>query len=135
MSTHTYTVAGHAPVDLDRIAAELRATIDGLPPGEPKLAHHLLTNTLPVKTALVVIRGEELPHVHPGSDLIVTVLEGGGFVQLTSNKVEASLGGVVLIPKDTCHAYHNTSPTDSVLLATFSPSAGSEQVRPCPAGT
>jgi len=83
-----------------------------------------------VKEALVVIRGHEDPHTHPESDLIIFVLEGGGYVQLSSGRVAAPEGSTVVIPKGVCHAYHNVSAHDSVLIATFSATDSTHGVCP-----
>jgi quercetin dioxygenase-like cupin family protein len=103
---------------LDEIADQLRKKI---PQTEPRLAKKELEQQSGVVEVLVVVRGHENPHTHPQSDLIFSVLEGGGYVQLLRERVEAPAGTTVVVPKGVCHAYHNTSPSDSVLLATFSP--------------
>lgn len=116
-----FTIAGSNPVVLDDIAQQLREQIDKIPPDQPQLAKHLLGTQVGVMMeALVVVRGHEDPHTHP-SDLIIFVVEGGGFVQLTSGTVEAAQGSTVVIPKGVCHAYHNASEHDSVIIAAFSP--------------
>jgi oxalate decarboxylase/phosphoglucose isomerase-like protein (cupin superfamily) len=122
--THSFTVAGAEPVDLDVIANQLRQEIDALPPGSPPdklLKASQLNQETGVGEFLVVVRGNEDPHIHPEGDLIVYVLEGEGYFQLSSARVDATEGSVILIPKGVCHAYYNLSETDSVLLATFSP--------------
>jgi len=119
-----------APSVLDDIAQQLREQIAKLKPGEPQLAEQLLGQQTGVKEALVVVRGHEDPHTHPESDLIIYVLEGGGYVQLFPGRVEAPAGSMVVIPKGVCHAYHNTSADDSVLIATFSPTDSTHGVCP-----
>lgn len=122
--SHSFTVAGAEPVDLDEIANQLREEIDSLPPGSPPdklLKASQLDQQTGVAEFLVVVRGNEDPHIHPEGDLIVYVLEGGGYFQLSSTRVEATEGSVIVIPKGVCHAYYNLSETDSVLMATFSP--------------
>jgi mannose-6-phosphate isomerase-like protein (cupin superfamily) len=118
--SHQFTIAHRKPVNLDAIAATLRKKIDKIKKG-PKLADYDLGGQTGVKEALVVVRDHEDPHTHPASDLIIFVLEGGGYVQLFPGKVEAPAGSTVVIPKGVCHAYHNASPNDSVIIATFSP--------------
>ena len=118
---HVFTVAGAAPVDLDDLANELRVKIGGLPPDSPLLQARFLNQQIGVQAFLVVIRGNEEPHTHPDGDLIISVLEGGGYVQLTSGKLDAPTGSALVVPKGVCHAYYNLSESDSVLLATFSP--------------
>ena len=103
---------------LDDIAEQLRCEI---PEDEPRLAKRPLATQTGVTEVLVVVRGHENPHTHPDSDLIFSVLEGGGYVQLPHERVDAPAGTTVVVPKGVCHAYHNTAPSDSVLLATFSP--------------
>lgn len=103
---------------LDEIAEQLRLEI---PTDEPRLAKRPLATQTGVTEVLVVVRGHENPHTHPESDLIFSVLEGGGYVQLPRERVDAPAGTTVVVPKGVCHAYHNTAPSDSVLLATFSP--------------
>jgi quercetin dioxygenase-like cupin family protein len=103
---------------LDDVAARLRK---GIPKHEPRLAKRPLATQSGVTEVLLVVRGHENPHTHPQRDLIFSVLEGGGYVQLSRKRIEAPAGTTVVIPKGVCHAYHNTSPGDSVLLATFSP--------------
>jgi oxalate decarboxylase/phosphoglucose isomerase-like protein (cupin superfamily) len=121
--THSFTIAGQEPVDLDQLANQLRQEIDQLPPGSPLLKASPLADQTGVQEFLVVVRGNEEPHIHPEGDLIVNVLEGGGYFELpsSSSRAEAPEGSVVVIPKSVCHAYFNLSETDSVLLATFSP--------------
>jgi mannose-6-phosphate isomerase-like protein (cupin superfamily) len=121
LSNHIFTVAGSAPVDLDAIASQLRQTIHQLPPGSPLLAAQELAAQSGVQEYLVVVRGNEEPHVHPDGDLVICTLEGGGYVQLDDGIADAPAGSVVVVPKNVCHAYFNLSPTDSVLFATFSP--------------
>ena len=115
-----FTIAGSNPVVLNEIADQLRAVIDKLPPGVPLLAKQPLGEQTGVKEAIVVVRDQEKPHTHP-SDLIISVLSGGGYVQLFPGAADAPAGSTVVIPKGVCHAYHNTSPGDSVIIATFSP--------------
>jgi quercetin dioxygenase-like cupin family protein len=119
--THNFTVAGGKPIDLKDIANQLRRQIDKLPPDKPQLASQVLNLQTGVKEVLVVVRGHEVPHTHPKSDLVFSVLEGKGFVQLSTEKVRTSAGSTIAIPKGVCHAYHNISKEDSVLFATFSP--------------
>jgi len=120
--SYSFVVANDAPVNLDDVANQLRGQISTLPPGSPQLAKQKLAKETGVAEFLVVVRGNELPHTHPESDLIFSVLEGSGYVQLFSLGItEAPAGTTVVIPKGMCHAYYNTSPTDSVLFATFSP--------------
>jgi mannose-6-phosphate isomerase-like protein (cupin superfamily) len=119
--SYRFAVAGGEIVLLDDIANQLRQQISKLPPNTPQLAKQPLATQTGVLEVLVVVRGQETPHTHPKSDLIFSVLEGGGYVQLSGGKIEAPAGSTVVIPKDVCHAYHNTSSSDSVLLATFSP--------------
>ncbi len=121
--SHLFTVAGSEPVDLDQIADQFRLDIDKLPPGSPLLKAGPLASQTGVQEFLVVVRGNEEPHIHPDGDLIVFVLEGGGYFELptTSATTQAPEGSTVVIPKGVCHAYFNLSATDSVLLATFSP--------------
>jgi quercetin dioxygenase-like cupin family protein len=118
---YSFTVAGGKPVNLDDIANQLRTQIDKLPPDQPQLKSQVLNQQTGVKEVLVVVRGHENPHTHPNSDLVFSVLEGNGHVQLSKGKVRMSAGSTIAIPKGVCHAYHNTSVRDSVLLATFSP--------------
>ena len=118
---HTFTVAGADVVNLDDLANQLRVKIDGLKPGNPLLAAQFLNQQTGVQTYLVVVRSNEDPHTHPDGDLNVSVLDGGGYFQLSTGKVEAPEGSVVIIPKGVCHAYYNLSKDDSVLVATFSP--------------
>lgn len=122
-TSHFFTVADQEPVDLDQLANQLRQDIDKVSPGSPLLAASQLASQTGVVEFLVVVRGHEEPHIHPEGDLIVNVLEGGGYFELptTSSQAQAPEGSVVVIPKGVCHAYFNLSETDSVLLATFSP--------------
>ena len=119
--SYLFAVAGGKTVVLDDIANQLREQIGKLPPNTPQLAKQPLAAQTGVVEVLVVVRGHENPHTHPKSDLIFSILEGGGYVQLLRERLEAPAGMTVVIPKGVCHAYHNTSPSDSVLLATFSP--------------
>jgi quercetin dioxygenase-like cupin family protein len=104
--------------DLDDIAEQLRLE---MPPDEPRLKKRELATQSGVIEVLVVVRGHEKLHTHPESDLIFSVLEGGGYVELSDGRVDAPAGTTIVVPKGVCHAYHNTASSDSVLLATFSP--------------
>jgi mannose-6-phosphate isomerase-like protein (cupin superfamily) len=121
MASHLFTVAGTDPVDLDALADQLRAQIDALPPGSLLLKAQQLNLQTGVQEYLVVVRDHEDPHIHPDGDLVISVLEGGGYVELSTGNADASAGNVVVVPKGVCHAYFNTAAGDSVLLATFSP--------------
>lgn len=117
---YIFTVAGAETLDLDDIANQLRAQISKLPPDAPLLAkQQLAAPQSSVTELLLVVRSHEDPHTHPQSDLIFSVLEGGGYVELSDGRIEAPAGTTVLIPKGVCHAYYNTADSDSVLLATF----------------
>lgn len=121
--SHILNVAGGLPIDLDAVADQLRRKIDGMT-GSSLLAAQKLAAQSGVSEVLVVCRTYEEPHIHPDGDLVVFVLEGGGYFQLDDGStVDAPLGGVAVIPKGVCHAFHNASQagTDTVLLATFSP--------------
>jgi quercetin dioxygenase-like cupin family protein len=121
-----FIVVGDNGFDLDLLANQLREEISGLPPDQPQLAKKVLAQQTGVEEVLVVVRGHENPHTHPDADLIFVLLEGAGWLQRSpepnpETNIEVSAGGTVVVPKGVCHAYHNTSGTDSVLLATFSP--------------
>jgi oxalate decarboxylase/phosphoglucose isomerase-like protein (cupin superfamily) len=118
---HLFTVAGKDPVDLDALADQLRLQIDAMPAGSALLKAAPLDSQTGVQEYLVVVRSNEDPHIHPDGDLVISVLEGDGYVQLATGNATASEGNIVIVPKGVCHAYYNLSPTDSVLLATFSP--------------
>jgi mannose-6-phosphate isomerase-like protein (cupin superfamily) len=122
--SHSFTVAGADPVDLDELANKLRQEIDSLPPEAPpdqKLKASFLNQQSGVQSYLVLVRGNEDPHTHPDGDLVISVLEGGGYIQLSDGTIDTPAGSVVIIPKGVCHAYFNLSADDSVILATFSP--------------
>ena len=121
MTNHLFTVAGSATVHLDDLANQLRAQIDALPPDVPQLKAMRLDGQTGVQEYLVVVRGHENAHIHPDGDLIISILDGGGHVQLSSNQVEMSAGSIIVVPKGVCHAYYNLAKHDSVILATFSP--------------
>jgi quercetin dioxygenase-like cupin family protein len=106
---------------LNDVVIQLRKQIDKLPSDSPQLTTQILGSQTGVKQVLVLVRGHELPHTHPHSDLVISVLEGKGYVQLSQNKVSMAPGGIIVIPKGVCHAYHNISKEDSLLFATFSP--------------
>jgi mannose-6-phosphate isomerase-like protein (cupin superfamily) len=116
-----FTIAGGATIDLTALADELRAQISALPPGSPLLKAQELASQSGVQEYLVVVRGNEDPHIHPDGDLLITVLEGHGFLQLTGETVDAPKGSILVVTKGLCHAYYNKALSDSVLLATFSP--------------
>lgn len=123
---HPFIVVGDNGFDLDLAANQLREKISCLPPGQPQLAKMVLAKQAGVMEVLLVVRDHEKPHTHPNADLIFTVLEGGGWLQRSpepnpETNIEVMAGGTVVVPKGMCHAFHNTSGTDSVLLATFSP--------------
>ena len=121
MANHLFTVAGSDPVDLDALADQLRAQIDTLPAGSLLLKAQQLSSQTGVQEFLVVVRDHEDPHIHPDGDLVISILEGGGYVELSTGNADASAGNIVVVPKGVCHAYFNTAAGDSVLLATFSP--------------
>lgn len=117
--SYLFTVAGSLAVeDLDSIANQLREQIYI---NNSQLEKQELATQSGVVVFLEVVRGNETPHTHPGSDLIFSVLEGGGYVELPTGNVDTPAGITVVIPKNMCHAYYNTAESDSVLLATFSP--------------
>ena len=123
---YTFIDTGNGELqNLDDLANQLRQQIDNLPPGDPQQLAHQALGQQTGDVFLVVVRDNETPHIHPQSDLIFSVLEGGGYVELpnqgTAEPVPAPAGMTVRIPQGVCHAYYNTSPTDSVLLVTFSP--------------
>jgi len=118
MANHLFTVAGTDPVDIDALADQLRAQIAA---GNLPLKAQELNSQAGVQEYLVVVREHEDPHIHPEGDLVISVLEGGGYVELSTGNADASAGNVVVVPKGVCHAYFNTAAGDSVLLATFSP--------------
>jgi quercetin dioxygenase-like cupin family protein len=116
-----FTVAGSEPVDLDALADTLRSEIDPQLPPDQQLKATPLNEQTGVQEFLVVVRGNEDPHIHPEGDLIISVLSGEGYVQLLSEQIPAPIGSIIVIPKGVCHAYYNLAENDSVLLATFSP--------------
>ncbi|HEX8633091.1 MAG TPA: cupin domain-containing protein [Pyrinomonadaceae bacterium] len=123
---YRFIVVGDDGVDLDMVANQLREQISSLPPDKPQLAKQALKQPAAgVLEALLVVRGHENPHTHPNADLIFTVLEGGGWLQRSptpnpETNIEVMAGTTVVVPRGMCHAFHNTSGTDSVLLVTFS---------------
>lgn len=119
--SQVFAVAGADKVDLDDLANQLRVDIDGLPSGSPQLKAKFLNQQTGVQSYLVVVRRNEDPHTHPEGDLIISVLQGVGYVQLLTEKVETPAGSITVIPKGVCHAYYNLAKDDSVILATFSP--------------
>jgi quercetin dioxygenase-like cupin family protein len=122
MSNSMLTVAGSLPIDLGGVAAQLRRKIDAMDPADSLLAVQKLAAQSGVSEVLVVVRTQETPHIHPEGDLLVFVIEGGGYFQLDDGTtVGAPAGSVAVIPKGVCHAFHNTAPNDTVLVATFSP--------------
>ena len=129
LMSNVFTVAGGPVLDLDAIADQLRQQISVLPPDQPQLAKQQLAIQNGVVEFLEVVRGNETPHTHP-SDLIFSVLDGGGYVEVPTGIVDAPAGITVVIPNGMCHAYFNTSDSDSVLLATFSPAIPDKGVCP-----
>ncbi|HEX8211699.1 MAG TPA: cupin domain-containing protein [Longimicrobium sp.] len=133
-----FIVAGQSGESIEAVADQLREEISSLPPDKPQLAKKVLFTDTGVMVVLVVVRGQELPHTHPNADLIFSVLDGEGWVQQSPGRpdpetnIEASAGTTIVIPKGMCHAFHNTSPSDSVLLATFSPAIPDPGVCPEP---
>ena len=107
--------------DLVEIANQLRGQISasGLPLAKQPLP---LATQGSIQEVLLVVRGAESQHIHPSSDLAFYVLEGGGYVQLVDEEVvDAPMGTTIVVPQGVSHAYFNTSPSDSVLIATLSP--------------
>ncbi len=138
--TNYFIVVGDeaAGVDLDLVANQLREEISskGLALAKQVLTPPAGTPPVGVMAVLLVVREHEDPHTHPNADLTFTVLEGGGWLQRTSDpnpetKYEVIAGTTIVVPKNVCHAFHNTSDTDSVLLATFSP-ADPSHIDGCP---
>jgi quercetin dioxygenase-like cupin family protein len=122
--TSHYLILDHDNIlDLGVVANALRDEIAAK--GEP-LAKKVLATQTGVIEVLLVVRDHEEPHTHPHADLIFTLLEGAGWLQRSlppnpETNIAVRAGSTVVVPKGACHAFHNTSPTDSVLLATFSP--------------
>jgi quercetin dioxygenase-like cupin family protein len=121
-----FIVVGDDISDLDVVANQLREEIPSPQSGQPQLAKRVLATQAGVMEVLLVVRGQEIPHTHPNADLIFTLLEGEGWLQRSSVPnpeidIEVMAGTTVVVPKGVCHAFHNTSGSDSVLLATFSP--------------
>jgi oxalate decarboxylase/phosphoglucose isomerase-like protein (cupin superfamily) len=115
------TLSAVISVDLDEIANQLREQISagGLPLAKQPLP---LATQDSIQEVLLVVRGAEEQHLHASSDLVFYVLEGGGSVQLVDGEVvDAPAGTTIVVPKGVSHAYVNTSPSDSVLIATLSP--------------
>ncbi len=107
-------------INLDEIANQLREQIfnGGLQSAKQALS---LPSQVGVKQALLVVSGLDEQHVHDDGDLVFSVLEGGGYVELLNgDPINAPAGTTILVPKGVSHAYQNTS-TDSVLLATLYP--------------
>jgi quercetin dioxygenase-like cupin family protein len=107
--------------DLDDIANQLREQISA---GGLQLAKQPLplASQTSIQELLLVVRGTDPQHVHATSDLVFYVLEGGGYVQLLDGEVvDAPAGTTVVVPQGVSHAYFNTSPSDSVLIATLAP--------------
>ena len=115
---YQFAIAGAKPVDLDKIVAALRKQA---PKNKPALAKQSIGTQAGVTESVVVVLGAEDPHTHPKNDLIIFVIEGGGYVQLFPGRIKAPVGSVAVIPKGVCHAFHNTSANGSVVIATFSP--------------
>ena len=109
-------------INLDDIANQLREQISktGAPVAKQALT---LPAQVGVKQALLVVSGLDEQHVHDDGDLVFSVLEGGGYVELLNgDPIATPAGTTILVPKGVSHAYQNTS-TDSVLLATVYPTA------------
>ena len=107
-------------INLDEIANQLREQIlnGGLQSAKQALS---LPSQVGVKQALLVVSGLDEQHVHDDGDLVFSVLEGSGYVELLNgDPIAAPAGTTILVPKGVSHAYQNTS-TDSVLLATLYP--------------
>jgi quercetin dioxygenase-like cupin family protein len=115
---YQFAIAGSKPVHLDEIVTRLRRQA---PKNKPQLAKQSIGTQTSVTESVVVVLGAEDPHTHPANDLIIYVLEGGGYVQLFPGRIEAPEATVVVIPKGVCHAFHNTAANGSVVIATFSP--------------
>ena len=113
-------LSGVIYADLDEIANQLREQISAGGLALAKQPLPLAAQESIQEVLLVVRRGEE-QHTHD-SDLVFYVLEGGGYVQLVDNEVvDAPAGTTVVVPQGVSHAYFNTSPSDSVLIATLTP--------------
>jgi oxalate decarboxylase/phosphoglucose isomerase-like protein (cupin superfamily) len=107
-------------INLDDIATQLREEIlnGGLQSANQALS---LPSQVGVKQVLLVVSGLDEQHVHNDGDLVFSVLEGGGYVELLNgDPIATPAGTTILVPKGVSHAYQNTS-TDSVLLATLYP--------------
>lgn len=116
--TYQFAIAGSKPVDLNAIVATLRKQALK---NKPQLAKQSVGKQASVTESVVVVLSAEDPHTHPANDLIIYVLEGGGYVQLFPGRIDAPQASVVVIPKGVCHAFHNTAASGSVVIATFSP--------------
>jgi mannose-6-phosphate isomerase-like protein (cupin superfamily) len=112
-------------VNLDDIANQLREqiSISGAPAAKQALP---LPTQVSIKQALLVVRGLDEQHVHDDGDLVFSVLEGGGYVELLNgDPIPTPAGTTILVPKGVSHAYQNTA-TDSVLFATVYPTTTKE---------
>ncbi|HEV7401512.1 MAG TPA: cupin domain-containing protein [Chthoniobacteraceae bacterium] len=121
--SNSFILPGTAPVCLDSLVTQLSEEISGLPAGAPKMARW--KPSLAVQTGaeviLVVVRDHEAAHSYEECDLILTVLQGGGFVQLPNGPVDVPAGATIMLPRGLGHAYYNTAESDSVLLVSFCP--------------
>jgi quercetin dioxygenase-like cupin family protein len=112
-------------VNLDDIANQLREqiSISGAPAAKQALP---LPTQVAIKQVLLVVSGLDEQHVHDDGDLVFSVLEGGGYVELLNgDQIATPAGTTILVPKGVSHAYQNTA-TDSVLFATLYPTTTNE---------
>ena len=66
------------------------------------------------------------PHVHPGSDELIYVLDGRVRYRVGERTVEAAAGASVFVPRGTVHAAETVGPGPARVLAAYVP-AGPER--------
>ena len=75
---------------------------------------------------LVPTGGGPPPHIHENEDETLYILEGRCSVQIGDEKLVASIGDSIFLPRGTVHAFRNDGPYTLRLILTFVP-AGIER--------
>jgi quercetin dioxygenase-like cupin family protein len=105
---------GSARVELD--LPEQAQNLDGKP-----IATTLLHGDDDVTIQLVSLRAPVAMHRHLKSEEVVYLLSGEGVLRLGQGERTLRAGDLVVIPRDTPHAFTPTGSAPAVLLQTFVP--------------
>jgi quercetin dioxygenase-like cupin family protein len=78
----------------------------------------------------IILKTEEISHIHEKHDLAVYVLNGSSWIYLNDKKVELFPGDFIVIPKGVKHYAVNVGKNPAEVLAIFSPSFDGKDIVP-----